>query len=443
VSELDVHKVDRDIARGARAERGFWRTLRTDANRAANDAWYEPVRHVTTRAMFQEVAELRDTDPLRDALLAWIHRLALTRIARGPIVALAKARQDPTVHLDEPETGHHSVRTIVRRVLAEPFEPAKAHAWLEGLGASPSPLLGHEKALRDAMQEITLRLGVADASAFAPFDRAVVAQEGEQLLRRTDDLAASLFGRTGDLAGLVAQLVARDVPGVWPTHPDARWLFDQFQGSPLLQGLTLDLGPTPPALGAASFARALARLGAAYARAAVLGGAPFAMSSDPSELHPLRRGALFASLAADPLFLRKQLGLSRDAAAAAARALAATFLAAARLAAVGATIDGTGASATTIAEAVEDALKVPVSPSLSGVFPRFCPRAAARLTASLLARADAAELKSAFDEDWFKNPRGLFRLRELDAAPRAPKLPSEALRGSVEALARDLEALAG
>jgi hypothetical protein len=442
VSELDPQTLDRDIARAARAERAFWRTLRDDAKRAADDAWYEPVRHVTTRTMFQEVSALPSTDPLREGMLGWIHRLALTRIARGPIVAVARARQDPTLRLEKPEPGPHSVRTVVRHVLAEQ-ERAKAGAWLEGLAASPSPLLGHEKALREARQEISERLGLADPSSLDPFDRAVVAEEGEQLLRRTGDLAGTLFSPAEDLAGLVGQLVARDVPGVWPTKPDARWLFAQFQGTPLFQGLTIDLGPTPEALGSASFARALARLGAAYARSAVLGRAPFSASSDPSDVHPLRRGALFAALAADPFFLRKHVGLSRDAAAAASRALGATFLAAARLAAVGVTVDVGSASANAIAEAVEDALKVRVPPELSGVFPRPSLRAAERLTASLLARADMIELRSAFDEDWFRNPRGLLHLRELDATPRPRKLPSEILRGSAEPLARALEAMAG
>jgi hypothetical protein len=441
VNELDPTTLDRDIARAARGERVFWRTLRVDADRAREHAWYEPVRHVTTRSTLHEAEALPIADPLREALLRWIHRLSLTRIARGPIIALAKARQDPTLLLEKPETGSYSVRAVVGRVIAE-TDRRKARAWLEGLEASLSPLLGHEKVLREATHEITTRLGV-DPGTLSPFDREVVAEEGQQLLRRTDHLATSLFAPAEDLAGLVGELVARDVPGVWPTKPDGRWLFEQFQGSPLLQGLAIDLGPTPAALGAASFARALARFGAAYARSAVLGRAPFATSSDPSELHPLRRGALFASLAADPIFLRKHLGLSREASSSSARALAVTFLASARLAAVGATIDVTSTSAAAIAEAVEDALKVSVSPALSSVLPRICLRAGERLAAMLLARGDAEEQKRAFDDDWFKNPRGLLRLRELDAAPRAFKAPDETLRGTAAPLAQALEAMAG
>jgi hypothetical protein len=442
VSGLDLYKLDRDIARAARAERAWWRMVRADANRAADDPWFEPVRYVTTRATFQEVASLPENDPLRLRRLAFVHRLAVTRIARTHIVELAKARQDATLRLEKPESGVFSVRALVRRVVAD-TEPARARAWLEALGAEPSPLFDHEKVLREATQEISARLGNVDADWLAPFDRAAVLAEGEHFLRRTDDLASSLFSSAGDLAALVAKLVARDVPGVWPTRPDARWLFDQFQGSPLLQGLAIDIGPAPSALGAASYARALARLGAAYARVAVLGGAPFVATSDPDEVHPYRRGALLASLAAEPLFLRKQLGLSRDAAGAASRALAATFLATLRLSAIGATIDIARVSRAALAESVENALKVPAPPELSGAFPRHCPRSAERLAASLFAQRDLAELRDGFDDDWFRNPRGLLFLREADAASRPDKLASETFRGQGEALARALETLSG
>jgi hypothetical protein len=123
--------------------------------------------------------------------------------------------------------------------------------------------------------------------------------------------------------------------------------------------------------------------------------------------------------------------------------MSATFLAAMRLAAVGTTIDVASASSTTIAEAVEDALKVPVPPALSGVLPRPSMRAAGRFVASLLARADVALLRGTFDDDWFRNPRGLLHLREIDAGPRPAKLPTESLRGSAELLAQALEAGAG
>ena len=42
-----------------------------------------------------------------------------------------------------------------------------------------------------------------------------------------------------DLVSVIGRVVAREVPGVWPTRSHARWLFDQFQSSELLDGLSL------------------------------------------------------------------------------------------------------------------------------------------------------------------------------------------------------------
>jgi hypothetical protein len=442
VGELDILRLDRDIARAARAERGWWRTLRADASRAAEDAWYEPIRHVTTRTTFQEVLSLAPSDPLRAGLLAWMHRLALTRIARPSILAVASARQEANLRWDEPEPGVYSVRAVVHRVLASTGAP-QGRAWLDALARSQVPLLDRERILRQATDEITSRLGVADPAVFVPFERAAVIAEAEQFLRATNDLASTLFDGAEHLADVIPMLVARDVPGVWPTKPDARWLFDLFQGTPLLQGLAVDLGPTPAPLGGASFVRALARLGAAYARIAVQGRAPFVITTDPSELHPLRRGALFAQLAVDPVFLRKQLGFSRDAADSTCRALAVTLLAALRLIAAHTVIDVATAKASSIAEATEDALKVPAPAELSAVVPRATPCPAHRLVAALLARGDVDELRGEFDDDWFRNPRALSFVREVDAAPRPFKIASDALSGTALPLAKALEALAG
>jgi hypothetical protein len=96
-----------------------------------------------------------------------------------------------------------------------------------------------------------------------------------------------------------------------------------------------------------------------------------------------------------------------------------------------------------IAEALEDALKVPIAPELVGALPRLSNRAPQRFAAGLLARADTALLRGEFDDDWFRNPRGLHALRELDAAPRPGKLPAESLRGAAEPLVQALEAMSG
>jgi hypothetical protein len=415
--------------------------VRADAS-AADDAWFEPVRYVTTRSTFQALAELPSADPLRQPFLSWVQRLAVTRIAGRVILDVARARQDATLELEIPEPGTYSARQIIQRIVAEQ-DPARVGAWLERLARLGAPILAAERRARETIIEIDSRLGAVEAGLDAPYDRDTLREQARRLLARTDDLASQLFGKREDLARLIAPLVSRDVPGVWPTRSHARWLFEQFQGTALLDGLSLDLGPTPPPLGASSFARALARFGAAYARATAPSGAPFVLARDATEAHPMRRGALFGSLVIDRIFLQKQVGLSREASQTAGRALAATLLAAARLDAMRSLVDFATASANEVHEATCEALKVRILPGLAGVLPRPSASAPFRLAASLLANDDRETLRSRYDEDWFKNPRALLFLRETDAVIRPAPLPKEALEGGAERLARAFEALAG
>jgi hypothetical protein len=442
MDELDLLKLDKDIARAAKAERKWLRALRADAERVDADAWFEPFRYVTTRMTFQQLAELPDSDPFRLPMLAWVRRLALTRIAQAGIVQAARARQHRDSTLDEPERGTFSVRSLVARTLVA-RDASGARAWLRGAeGAAPAVLLA-ERTLRQAQVEITSRLGAADLALESPYDPAALATEAQRLLSRTDSLARATFERDEDIAGVVIRVVARDVPGVWPARAHARWLLDQFDSTDLLDGLSLDLGPTPPTLGASTFARALARFGAAYARAAASTRATFVHAQDPTDAHALRRGALFASLLGDEVYLRQKLGLSRETAQKAARALGATFLAEARLAAVRTLHDFALLTASQIHEVTEHALGVRVSPDLSGVLPRPCRAAPLRLAAVLLAGLDRDELRDRFDDDWFRNPHALFALRERDEAFRWSRLPKEMLDGAGERLARGLEDAVG
>ncbi len=442
MDDFDGPTFDRDIARAARAERTWLRLLRTDAEQAAADAWYEPLRHVTTRTTFVRISELADGDPMRDPFRRWVHRLALTRIAGPHLVAVARARQKASLELDAPERGTFSPREIVHRVIADAQVP-RVRVWLSALGEGSGPVLVAEKEARDAVLEIGSRLGVPDAHSLAPYDDEALRAEAERFLAVTRDLASSTFGAHEDLAGLLPVLVAREVPGVWPRKPDARWLTDLFGATPLLAGLSLDLGPTPASIGAASFVRSLARFGAAYARSSVQGGVPFVFASDASDAHPMRRGALFAWLALDSIFLRKKLGLSREAADKVARAIGVTTLARLRLDACGVLVDFARARPSDLDEVLGNALQVRVPSGVAGVLPRPDVRAAAHFFGALFAVGDRESLRDGFDEDWFQNPQGLSFLREQDATLRSPRVAAEETKGRAEILGRALEAIAG
>ena len=191
--------------------------------------------------------------------------------------------------------------------------------------------------------------------------------------------------------------------------------------------------------------RALARFGAAYARVAVI--VPGARSpSLTNHGERTRFGAARSSARWWPIpaFLQKQLGFSKEDARRTGRALAATLLAQTRLDAAQSLLDLASASAAAGQEAVEYALKVRVDEGLSAVLPKAAPLAPVRFAGALLAVGDRDDLRDRFDDDWFRNPRALFSLRDVDSAPKTleppPKsrLPDGSTDGSFYRRSREL-----
>ena len=440
--ELDPIAVDKDISRGASALRGWRRLLRTDVEQAAQEAWFDGARSVTTRTSFRWACSLGSGDPLREPLRRWIYVLAVWRIAQPFVARVERMRQACRIRLEDPEVAVASCRDILHRALADPI-PERKGRWIDALGKHAGAVASAEKDLAAAVDEISSRLGVADPRELCvACEPDVVVEQARELLRRTDDLARELFAPARTFAGLLERLVARDVPGIWPARLTAGWLGDLFRKTALLEGVAIDLGPLPPTIGASSFMRGLGRFGAAYARAATERSGLFVLHNDAAEGHPQRRGALFASLLCDPVFLRKKLGFSREVSQSVSRALARTALAAARLEATRCTVELAKAPGSEVQEAVEAAFWVPVPRSLSGTLPRPRQGALSRLAATLRTAVDREELVQRFDEDWFDNPRAIATLREEDAGPRRAAVSSAELSESVRRFAGALERLA-
>jgi hypothetical protein len=438
-ADLDLFGLDRAVRRAAALERAWRRRLRVDAESASDEAWFEPVREVTTRTTFQAVSELPPGDPLREPLRRWIHRLAMARIAQ-PVVARAEMeRQAKRIKLTSPEAGVFAARDLVHRALAE-RDPRRSAVWLGGLAEASAPMAAAERQARESELEIASRLGASESSLW-PVDAAALRRAATDLLDRTDDLARSSFAPAEGLAELVGRLLARDVPGVWPGGSLLRWMVEPFRTTPLLEGIELDIGPLPAVLGAASFMRAFAQFGMAYGRAAPATGATFAHAHDPHEINALRRGSLFAALFADPAFLRRQVDLWPKAARGAAFDIGRTLLASVRLDATRTLVDLSLVGATETAEHLERALSVPFDPRLCGVMPRTAPRAPFALLGALLARSDAENLRDQFDEDWFRNPEAFRHMRQVDAVPYTTSIAEDAFRAAPARVAAWLESL--
>ncbi|WP_437734265.1 hypothetical protein [Sorangium sp. So ce1335] len=472
--DVDLIRLDRDVARAARA----WRAALDDVTRrgpapaaadqdsaAAAEARARienplgPFRRVSARTTYLELtgktpslgAELGiasapqaaapDPTGLAAPLADWVYALTLERVVWADRVRLAAAWHAPSILIDVPEPARMSPREALLGLLADPTDAGR-QTFAEVLARGAGAVADAARILVERRQEAARRLDEARLAAVEipcdPPDAAIGAAGA--LLRGTEPMLQPEAAWHAALG----RAVGRDAASGWPARLSARWIEELFRSTRLTEGLAIDLGPLPRPLGAASFARALARFGAALSRASARG--PFALAHAPADLRRARRAALFGGLVADPVFCARALGLGRGRALDQARATARSLLLSLRLDAATVSLvghagqDGGGHVLLRAArdrrdrfeEATAGALGASIPGVLAGVVPALDPDAAVRLAGALLAARDRRDLIERFDEDWFRNPRAAEALRDEDSAP-----PSSTSR---RAGADDLEA---
>ncbi|WP_434044849.1 MULTISPECIES: hypothetical protein [Sorangium] len=472
--DVDLIRLDKDVARAARA----WRAALDDITRrgpapAAADQDsataaeararlenpLDPFRRVSARTTYLELTgktpslgaelgyasapEAAAPDPtgLAAPLADWVHALTLERVVWADRVRLATAWHAASLLIDVPEPARMSPHEARLRLLADPTDAGRqtfAEVLARGAGAvADAARILVERRLEAARLLDEARLAAVEIPCDPP-EAALGAAEA--LLQRTEPALRP----EATWHGALGRAVGRDAASGWPARLSPRWIEELFRATKLTEGLAIDLGPLPPPLGAASFARALARFGAALSRASARG--PFALAHAPADLRRARRAALFGGLVADPVFCARALGLGRGRALDQARATAQSLLLSLRLDAATVSLvghagqDGGGHVLLRAArdrrdrfeEATARALGAPIPGTLAGVVPALEPDTAVRLAGALLAARDRRDLIERFDEDWFRNPRAAEALRDEDSAPPSP--------ASRRASADDLEA---
>lgn len=482
--DLDLLRLDRDVARAARAWRAAAHDLlhRTpapaDADPESSDAAeaaarlknpLEPFRNVSARTTYLELtgqtpslgAELGIANPrppappdptgLAAPLADWIYVLTLERVVWADRVRLATAWHAASITIDQPEPSRLSPREALLRLLADPTDAGR-QALAELLARGAGAVADAACILVERRHEAARRLAEGSLRAIEiPCDPPdAVMDAAEALLRRTD----ALLERTPSWHHALGRAVGRDAASGWPARLTPRWIEELFRTTPLTQGLAIDLGPLPKPLGASSFARALARFGAALARASSSG--PFALAHAPFDLRQARRAALFGGLVADPVFCARALGLGRGRALDQARAVARSLLVSLRLDAARVLLvfrAGQDGSEHVLLRALRDrgdrfeeatarALGAPIPGALAGVVPALEPDAAVRLAGVLLGARDRRDMIERFDEDWFRNPRAAEAIRDEDSTPPASRrTTAAALEEGLEEMMRSLASL--
>ena len=396
-------------------------------------------RQVSSKASFDEIRQL-PSDPLFESLGRWIGALTIARVTFDDeeAVATAFAAPDHRVAFSEQPLG---ARDIFQTLLAEPSSSARrpviAQAFADVLVPTRDALAHFAERRREAV-----RLLGADPSEIDP---AAVASAAEKVRSGLSEML-SFPNRPRFEAALDAAL-ARDAGEGWPAVLGPRWLAEMFRHIRLFDALRLDLAPLPSALGGASFCRALASLGRAFANADIPSGTPFVVARAPHDVLAPSRAALFGSLPMDPAFHRTVLGLGKDRARSQARQIAHGLAVSLVLDAV-ATLtsitlfDAPRSLDERFADLTDRTFGDAWPRQLAGVLPRARADRPTAFTGVLLAAADRIRLRDAFDEDWFRNTRAHDELRHEHRA--SPALPNaETLGAAADLLVRSFREALG
>ena len=428
--ELSPFELDRELSRVVPRARAAYRALR--AGREVTLSVPDVLRDPET---LDRVATDK-SDPIAAPLLRhlyWLHLMLRTLPREGDRVRSYRIERHA---LDKPLSGQFTWRELLGHALRDARRrPALVDVLCErGAG------------LRDAGSRLfELR---AELPSFGGRSRAElelpnpdIADRARQFLSATADANASL--ELHSLADVLERGLAEQAADGWPRQLSLRSM-NELMGSPdWLSGLRLDPGELPAALSAASFLRGFLRLGAAWNDALAPTQQPFALAHDPFGLGRATHGALFASLPLTRAFLKKQLGLGKERAVGHARALSQSTLLFARILALRVLLGepalaGPEALREAFCEHATLAFGFEPPPEAAGLFCRPRLGDAQRLAGLLLAATRANELSQEHDEDWFRNPRAIERMRAETHAVPATTCATEALQAGVQSLTQAL-----
>ncbi len=384
-------------------------------------------------------------DPMAAAFSPWLEALAAERACWNDRVAIAREWQLPQ-HLPQYDATV-SRRELRRALLTHPQPNGRRKAAL-ALQSCVGAVSDRSIAALELRLERDAELAPhCQHSAVAGMPADTAPRLARELLDGTSDAADELSADSW-YEGLATTLAMAADRG-WPARLNARWLFEIFAGGALTEGLALRMPPLPPARGAMSFARALGQLGEAVLEAGRSPTLPLALHQHPMGTRRHQRRSLFASLAAEPSFARKVLGLGNERARTHCRVVARAMLGnlridALRVLACEALREGKGHAQERFEELASTVLGPAAPRALLATIPRLRAADGANLVGSLLAVEQRQQLVEDFDEDWFRSPAAINLLRHQDCCARETEATPaeralERLRRCLELLRRQLE----
>ncbi len=407
-------------------------------------------RWATGHSCFQQVGELPDDDPLREPLLRWIFALAEERINREALLARQWQLRGQTWEVSAPTRGLWSVGAMRFRMLAE---SNLRSAWVESLWEDSEALSETVIHLWQRRAEIARRMGLDRFDAL--IEPAPSPEEwASAWLRESGDLWRDAAESVDDFSAWISAALGMPeaggrkragAPDVFPPRVSETWLSDPFRETDLTKSLRIDPGEFCHAVGPASFARGLARFGAAWAGAAAPKDQPFVIAHDPFGLRTSTFGALFAGLLANAEFAKRALRLGSTKTAELRRAMSIVFLMESRAVALRVllrrpALESESEFRDAFEALVQTHLGVAVPARALGVTWSLRRDDAQRLAAMGLATLRHEALRDAHNEDWFRNPRAIEELRADVARPPQTSCHAAEITRGFAALKSDLEA---
>ncbi|PKN49002.1 MAG: hypothetical protein CVU63_03370 [Deltaproteobacteria bacterium HGW-Deltaproteobacteria-20] len=403
-----------------------------------------PFRAMTTRERFEQLAGLPEGLPNGESLRRWQACLTVERVTWEDRALAEVARREADHRVAGLGDLPWSVRSLVLEVVGT-RDRARRGKVAQGLVQACGDASAW--AMRWAMRRHAAahHLGIGGLGWLeAPLRDVRLPDVARRVLGATDDVMSASAWQVDGWQDVVAVGAAMDARHGWPAALTARWFRSVFGGWKTLEGLRIDPGPLCDALCGASFARALARFGAAvYRGCAGRAGGTFSLTHRPFDAASASYGALFASLLTSVPFLKRHMGLGSDTAREQAHAMGRSLLISMRVCAAQAAVAAAEEPEAMVEAHVStatDAFGSSVPEEMVGVVPRYDPRAGARLCGALRAAILERDLVERFDEDWFDNPRAHEWLAGIDVVQRVV-LDEEGARAGVEGAERYLSDL--
>lgn len=403
-----------------------------------------PFRAMTTRERFEQLAGLPEGLPNAESLRRWQACLTIERVTWEDRALAEVTRREADHRVEGLGDLRWSVRSLVLELVVTGDDARRgrvAQGLVQACGDAST------WAMRWAMRRHAAahHLGIGGLRWLeAPLRDAGLPDVARQVLNATDDVMSASMGQVDGWQDVVAAGAAMDARHGWPAALTPRWFRSVFGGWKTLEGLRVDPGPLCDALCGASFARALARFGAAVHRGcAARAGGTFSLTHRPFDAADASYGALFASLLTSVPFLKRHMGLGSDRAREQAQSIGRSLLISMRVCAAQAAVGAAEGPETMVEAHVtrgSQAFGSSVPEEMVGVVPRYDPRAGARLCGALRAAVLERDLVEHFDEDWFDNPRAHEWLAAVDVTERVV-LDEGAVREGVEGAERYLSGL--